>query len=66
MKLSAFIKTLQKLEAEGHGDLQVFTVEGASGCVSEVGNPSINDEVGVSGPFDLEDGEKYVSIYVGN
>lgn len=66
MNLSAFIKTLQKLEAEGHGDLQVFTVEGASGCVSEMGYPMVDDHVGESGPFDLEDGEKYISVYVGN
>lgn len=65
MKLSAFITALRKLEAE-YGDLEVFTTHGASGAVDEVGSPCVTDDVGDAGPFDLPEGQLYVSIYTGN
>lgn len=46
--------------------MKVFTVHGASGDTNEMGSPHITDDVGPCGPFDLEPGEQYISIYVGN
>jgi len=66
MKLSKFIKQLQELEAQGHGDLEVFYRHGASGDCGELSSAHVTDEVEDTGPFDLEDGERYVSIYAGN
>jgi hypothetical protein len=66
MKLKDFIVNLQKLEAEGHGDLEVFYCHGASGDCGELSSAFISDEVGEYGPFDLDEGQKYVSIYAGN
>jgi len=66
MKLKDFIANLQKLEAEGHGDLEVFYRHGASGDCGELSSAFISDEVGECGPFDLDEGQEYVSIYAGN
>lgn len=64
--LSALIAGLQKLEAEGHGDKQVFYRHGASGDCGLLGSAFVTDEVDECGPFDLEAGQQYVAIYVGN
>ena len=66
MKLNEFVAGLQKLIDQGHGDLQVFYRHGASGDCGELSNAYVADEVEDTGPFDLEDGEKYISIYAGN
>jgi hypothetical protein len=67
MRLKDFIANLQKLEAQGHGDLEVFYRHGASGDCGPLSSAFITDEVdGDCGPFDLEDGQLYVSIYAGN
>jgi hypothetical protein len=66
MKLSKFIKQLQELEAQGHGDLEVFYRHGASGDCGQLSSARVTDAVEDTGPFDLEDGELYVSIYAGN
>jgi hypothetical protein len=67
MKLREFIAGLQKLEAEGHGDLEVMYRHGASGECGELSSAFVTDEIDNScGPFDLDDGEYYVSIYAGN
>lgn len=64
--LSKFIENLQKLEREGHGDKQVFYRHGASGDCGEIGTAYISDNVDECGPFDIEEGEFYVSLYIGN
>jgi hypothetical protein len=67
MKLKDFIANLQKLEAEGHGDKEVFYRHGASGDCGELSSAFISDEVNDDcGPFDLDKGQEYVSIYAGN
>lgn len=66
MQLSKFIQQLQKLEAEGHGDKQVFYIHGASGDCGKLSTAFVTDRVGECGPFDIEDGEEYISIYAGN
>jgi hypothetical protein len=66
MKLKDFIANLQKLEAEGHGDKEVFYRHGASGDCGELSSAFISNEVGDCGPFDLDEGQEYVSIYAGN
>ena len=66
MTLNKFIENLQKLQAEGHGDKWVYYRHGASGDCGELSSAYISDEVGECGPFDLADGQEYVSIYAGN
>jgi len=66
MKLSQFISNLQKLEAEGHGDKQVFYRHGASGDCGELSSAYLTDEVNECGPFDTAEGEQYISVYAGN
>ena len=66
MTLNKFIEQLQKLQAEGHGDKQVFYRHGASGDCGELASAHITSRVDECGPFDLADGEEYVSIYAGN
>lgn len=67
MKLSEFIKNLQKLESEGHGDLEVFYRHGASGDCGQLSSAHVTDRVDDCGPFDdMEEGDYYVSIYAGN
>lgn len=64
MKLNEFIKKLQKLEDEGHGNLEVFYRHGSSGDCGPLGSPRHTKDVDDCGPFDLED-EYYISIYAG-
>ena len=66
MKLKDFTANLQKLVDEGHGDKQIFYRHGASGDCGPLSSAQITDRVEDTGPFDLEDGEKYVSVYAGN
>lgn len=64
--VNSMIEKLQKLQAEGHGDKQVFYRHGASGDCGELGSAWVTDLVDDCGPFDLKPGEQYVSIYAGN
>ena len=67
MKLNNFIDQLVKLQQEGHGDKQVFYRHGASGDCGKLSSGFVTDEIdGECGPFDLRDGEEYISIYAGN
>jgi hypothetical protein len=67
MKLNKFIEQLQKLQSEGHGELEVFYRHGASGDCGKLSSAHVTDIVeDECGPFDLEDGEHYISIYAGN
>ena len=66
MTLTKFIENLQKLQTEGHGDKEVFYRHGASGDCGKLSSAFISDEVSECGPFDLDDGQEYVSIYAGN
>jgi hypothetical protein len=67
MTLTKFIENLQKLKAEGHGDKEVFYRHGASGDCGKLSSAFISDEVDRDcGPFDLDEGQEYVSIYAGN
>lgn len=62
MTLTKFIKKLQELEAQGHGEKKVFGVKSSSGAAYEVDGAFISDYVGDAGPFDLEPDEEYVDI----
>ena len=65
--LNKFIADLQKLQAEGHGEKQVFYRHGASGDCGKLGSARVTGEVDAErGPFDLDDGEQYVSVYAGS
>lgn len=64
--LSEVIVNLQKLEAAGHGGKKVMYRHGASGDCGPVGSAHVTNLVDECGPFDLEEGEEYVSLYVGN
>ena len=66
MTLNKFIEKLQKLQAEGHGDKEVFYRHGSSGDCGQLSSAYISDVVNDCGPFDIEEGEEYVSIYAGN
>ena len=69
MKLDQFIKQLQKLQAEGHGDLEVFYRHGASGDAGPLGHARQEEIDGTEDCGELcdwEEGEKYISIYAGN
>lgn len=66
MKLNKLLVHLQQLQYEGHGEKEVFYRHGASGDCGPIGSPHVTDRVDECGPFDLEEGEQYVSIYVGN
>ncbi len=66
MTLDKFIENLQRLQAEGHGSKYVYYRHGASGDCGMLSSAFITDEVGECGPFDLDDGQEYVSIYAGN
>jgi hypothetical protein len=66
MTLTKFIEQLVALEAAGHGDKQVLYRHGASGDCGELSSAHVTDRVDEQGPFDLEDGEVYISIYAGN
>ena len=64
MTLSDFIKSLQKLEKAGHGDLEVFYRHGASNDCGPLATAFVTDRVDDTGPFDVEG--NYISIYAGN
>jgi hypothetical protein len=67
MTLNEFIDKLQTLQRDGHGSKDVYYRHGSSGDCGMLSSAFISDEVDDScGPFDLEDGEEYVSIYAGN
>jgi hypothetical protein len=61
------LKSFLKLAEEGHGNAKVFGVCGSSGASYEVGSARVTDHVDPEGgPFDLEPGEQYASLYLGN
>lgn len=67
MTLDKFIENLLCLQREGHGTKKVLYRHGASGDCGELSSAYVTDHIDDScGPFDLEDGEEYVSIYAGN
>lgn len=47
-------------------NMKVYAAHGSSGATDEVGSAFVSDYIGEAGPFDLSDGEKYISIYIGN
>jgi hypothetical protein len=66
MTLSNFIAQLIKLEREGNGEKQVFYYHSASGDCGPLGHAHITSHVGECGPFDLPNGQEYVSISAGS
>lgn len=67
MTLDEFITDLQKLQGRGHGTKKVFYRHGASGDCGPLGSARVTDEVSSdTGPFDLDDGEQYISIHAGS
>ena len=65
MTLTKLIQQLTKLEEQGHGNKEVFYRHGASGDSGPVGSAHVAT-VNNDGPYDLDPGEQYVSMYVGN
>ena len=68
MTVSEFIKQLQKLEADGHGELELVASHGASGAFDSVGYPSLKyaTENDNAMGLDMDAGKPYISVYVGN
>jgi hypothetical protein len=67
--LSEHIRDLQKLEAANpeNGNLPVYYRHGASGDCGPLSSAHVTDEIDEeTGPFDIDTGDKYVSIYAGN
>jgi hypothetical protein len=65
MKLTEVIFNLQKLVDEGHGDLEVYYRHSGSGDCGPLESGRVTNSVNDCGPFDLEDGENYISVSVG-
>jgi hypothetical protein len=66
MTLDKFVENLKKLQADGHGSKQVFYRHGSSGDCGELSSAFVTADVDDQGPFELDEGEEYVSIYAGN
>jgi hypothetical protein len=69
MTLNDFIANLQKLQAEGHGDLEVFYHHGSSGDTGNLGyafQGEIDGTEDCGELCDMDVGEKYISVYAGN
>lgn len=66
MTLNDFMQQLYDLQQEGHGEKQVFYRHGASGDCGVLSSAHVTYAVDECGPFDLADGEEYISIYAGN
>lgn len=66
MTLNKFIQQLQKLQDQGHGDKEVFYRHGSSGDCGKLSSANVTDHIDdCCGPFDIDEGEEYVSIYAG-
>lgn len=63
--LSQFIKQLQQLEAQGHGELPVLFRHGSSGMCGPLGSAYVTDERDGLGPFEPAAGS-YISVYAGS
>lgn len=66
MRLNQFIAQLQELQAQGHGSKEVYYRHGASGECGLLSSARVTDQIDDCGPFDLDDGDQYISIYAGN
>lgn len=67
MTLNKFIEQLLVLQTQGCGEQHVFYRRGSSGDCGPLSSAQSTNEVDEEcGPFDLEDGETYISIYAGN
>lgn len=65
MTLTDFISNLQRLERDGYGNTHVYYRHGASSDCGELSSAHTSTYVDEYGPFDLEEGEVYISIYAG-
>lgn len=68
MTLNEFIKHLQELANDGHGNLPMYATHGASGASDPISYPFVRevngDECGELCDFPV--GTKYVDVYIGN
>ena len=65
VKLSEFIKNLQLLEEQGHGNLEVY-YELFLGDKGTLSNANVATVGPCEGPYDLDEGEQYICVYAGN
>ena len=65
MTLDEFIESLQELQKQGYGDLEVFYRHGASGDCGELSTSYVDDKPNEMGPFDME-GKQWIEVYAGN
>lgn len=67
MTVDKFIGELQKLQREGHGQLEMLAVHGASGAPDPVSYPSVAKADDLEAEIlGIEEGGDYVSVYIGN
>ncbi len=66
MTLNEFISNLITLQAQGHGELPVYSSHGCSGVIEALSYAHVEEvEDEDYGPYGLEIGKKYISIYTG-
>lgn len=66
MKLTEFIEQLQKLETQGHGDLEVYYSIGSSSENGPLSTAWVATVDPNEGPYDLDEDEQYICIYAGH
>jgi hypothetical protein len=60
-QLKDFVKDLNKLIEEGHGEKEVYMIDSRSGCAIALYGAHLSNYIGEAGPYDLEE-EFYVGI----
>ena len=66
MKLKMLIEKLQDIDAQGHGDCQVFYRVSSSGECGAVNGPRVTNYTDCCGPFDIEPDEFYIELSIGH
>lgn len=66
MTLDQFIEDLLELQKQGCGHMRVFYRMGSSGDCGALSYPSVSDHFDECGPFGIEEGYPYISVYAGN
>lgn len=65
--LAKHFEEVKKLMEEGHGNKKVLYRNGSSGDCGQIGSIHVSSLVDAeTGPFDLDDDEEYVSLYIGH
>lgn len=68
MTVDKMIEHLIGLSDEGYGNLKMYSCHGSSGACDEMsgGHVTQASEMDIGMGLDLEEGQEYVSVYIGN